>query len=276
MLFMLFILFSAFDVVVQRTRRPGNHIDRITSRRPLIHGTWHIRLTASFSTAAGIAPAAASSLFAPSSMTTKPIRFNHCCAHGGVFVVLFVVDDEDDTNSFNFSPAAASLSFSLLSMTKTIRIHSCCTSSGVFVVCSVVNDDEVDTIQPCCAFSGVFVIRSVVDDDEADMIQSCCAFSGVFVVRSVVDDDEADTIQPYCAFSGIFVVRSIVDDYEADTIQSCWQPTWSYFHSIAAVRRSNPIDIDSLTLIVVCSALGIHRALALIISNVPPYALLWV
>ena len=124
--------------------------------------------------------AAASLLFSPSLLITKPIRFNHCCARGGFFVVLFVFKK------------------------KMIQIH------------------------PCCAFGGVFVVHSVVDDDKSD------------------------------------------------TIQSCWQPTWSSFHRIAAVGRSTPITIDSLTLIVVGSAIAIHRAFALFISDVPPYASLWV
>ena len=107
-------------------------------------------------------------------------------------------------------------------------------------------------------------------------IHSICACSGVFVVCFVVDDDAADTIQPCCAFSGVFVVRSVVNDNEANMIQSCWQPTWSSFHRIDAVGQSTPIAIDSLTLIVVDSALVTHRAFALIISDVPPYASLWV
>ena len=59
-----------------------------------------------------VAPAEESLLFSLSSMTTT-IRIHSICACGSVFVVLFVVDDKDDTNSFNFAPAAASLSFAL-------------------------------------------------------------------------------------------------------------------------------------------------------------------
>ena len=147
MLFMLFMLFGAFNVVVQRPHHPGDHIDCIISRRPPIHGTWHIRSAASSGTAA-IAPASASLSFAPSSMTTKPIQFNHCCACSGVFAVLFVVDDnEADTNSFmlrlrrrlcpsflrwwkrryefiHVAPVAATLSFTpSLMTTKPIRFN---------------------------------------------------------------------------------------------------------------------------------------------------------
>ena len=104
MLFMLFMLFGAFDVVVRRPRRPGDHIDLIISRCPPIHGAWHIWSAASSGTAAATGGRHCACggvfLFAPSAMTRKPIRFNRCCACGGVFVVLFVVDDEDDTNSF--------------------------------------------------------------------------------------------------------------------------------------------------------------------------------
>ena len=83
--------------------------------------------------AAAIAPAVASLSFAPLSMTTKPIRFNHCCARGGVFVVLFVVNDEDNTNSFNFAPAAASLSFAQSLMTmKPIQFNNVAPSAASF------------------------------------------------------------------------------------------------------------------------------------------------
>ena len=47
MLFMLFMLFGAFDVAVRHPCRPGNYIGRIISRRPPIHGTFHIRSAAS-------------------------------------------------------------------------------------------------------------------------------------------------------------------------------------------------------------------------------------
>ena len=151
-----------------------------------------------------------------------------------------------------------------------------------------------------CACSGVFVICSVVDDDEANTIQSLlcprrrlcrslrrqwrrqyefiqfCACGSVFVVCSVVDDNEADTIQQCCAFSSVFFVQSVIDDDDADTIQSCWKPTWSSFHRIAAVGQSTPIAIYSLTLIVLGSTLVIHRAFALILYDVSPYASLWV
>ena len=104
MIFMIFMLFGAFDVVVQRPCRPGSLIDRIISRRPLIHGTWHIRLEALSSAAADAS--------------------GRHCACGGVFVVLFVVDDEDNTNSFNFAPASEFLSFALSSMTmKPIQLN---------------------------------------------------------------------------------------------------------------------------------------------------------
>ena len=78
---MLFMIFGAFNVAVQRPRRPSDHIDRIIRRRPPIHGTWHIRLAALSDTAAAT-------------------RGRHC-AHGGVFVVLFVVNEKEDTHSFN-------------------------------------------------------------------------------------------------------------------------------------------------------------------------------
>ena len=107
-------------------------------------------------------------------------------------------------------------------------------------------------------------------------INSICACGGVFVVRSAIDADETNTIQPWCAFSVVFFVRSVVDDDEAATIQLCWQPTWYSFHRIAAVGRSTPIAIDILTLIVVGSALFMDRALDLFLSDVPPYASLWV
>ena len=45
-----------------------------------------------------VAPAAAPLLFALSSMT-KTIRIHSCYACGGIFVVCFVVDDEDNMNS---------------------------------------------------------------------------------------------------------------------------------------------------------------------------------
>ena len=80
MLFMLFMIFGAFDVVVRRPLRPGDHIDRIISRYPPIHGKWNIRLAASSGTAAATS--------------------GRHCACGGVFVVCSVVDNEDDTNSF--------------------------------------------------------------------------------------------------------------------------------------------------------------------------------
>ena len=75
MLFVLFMLFSAFDIVVQRPRRPGNHIDHIISFRFLIHGTWHIRLAALSGTAAATG--------------------GRHCDRGGVFVVCSAVDDEE-------------------------------------------------------------------------------------------------------------------------------------------------------------------------------------
>ena len=94
------MIFGAFDVVVRRPCHPGNHKDRMINNRPPIHGTWHIRPAASSGTAAVTTPAAAYFSFAPSSMTTKPILFNHCCARGGVFIVRFVVNyEKGDTNS---------------------------------------------------------------------------------------------------------------------------------------------------------------------------------
>ena len=100
MIFMLFMLFGAFVVVVWRPCCPGNHIDCIIILRPPIHGTLHIILAASSGMAAATTPAAASLSIALLSMTTKPIRFNHCCARGGVFVFLFVVNDGYSKNSF--------------------------------------------------------------------------------------------------------------------------------------------------------------------------------
>ena len=101
---MLFMIFGAFYVVVRRPCCPGDHIDPIISifSQYMAHGTFdrQRRPVRRPPPAAATAPAAASLSFAPSSMTTKPIQFNHCCARGGIFVVLFVVDDEDDTNSF--------------------------------------------------------------------------------------------------------------------------------------------------------------------------------
>ena len=208
MVFMVFMLFGAFDVVVQRPRRPDDHIDCIISSCPPINGTWHIRSAASSGTAAR--------------HRQPPLRLRRRLSRS-----LCRRWRRSRYNSIIVAPAAASLSFSSLSMTKMIRIHSICACSSVFVVLFIV-DDEDDTIQPCCAFSSVFVVRSVVDDDEAD------------------------------------------------TIQSCWQPTWSSFHRIAAVGRSTPIAIYILTLIVIGSALVIHRAFTLILSDVPPYAFLWV
>ena len=228
MFFVVFMLFGAFDVVIRRPCRPGDHIDRITSCSPLIHGTWHIRSAASSGTAAAIATAADSLSFDPSSMTMKPIWFNHCCACRDVFVVLFVVNDEYNTNSFN--------------------LH----------------------LRPrICRSLRFWWWR------QYEFIQFC-ACSGVFVVCSFVDDDESDMIQPCCAFRGVFVVCSVINDNEADRFQSCWKPTWSFFHRISAVGRSNPITIYSLTLIVVGSALVIHRSFALILSYAYPYASLWV
>ena len=75
MIFMLFMIFGAFNVVVQRPRRPGDHINRIISRRPLIHGTWHIQSAASSGTAAATG--------------------GRHYARGGVFGVRFVVDDDE-------------------------------------------------------------------------------------------------------------------------------------------------------------------------------------
>ena len=71
---MLFMLFGAFNVVVRRPRRPGDHIDRIISRRPPINDTWHIRSAASSGTAAATG--------------------GRHCSHGGVFVVCSAVDDD--------------------------------------------------------------------------------------------------------------------------------------------------------------------------------------
>ena len=62
-------------------------------------------------------------LFSSLSMTNTT-RIHSICAYNGVFVVLFVVDDKDDTNSFNFEPAAASLSFALSLMAlKPIQLN---------------------------------------------------------------------------------------------------------------------------------------------------------
>ena len=139
--FIIFILVGAFDVVVRRPRHPGNHIDRIISCCTPIHGTLHIRLASLSCTAAAVAPEAASSSFSPSLMTTQPIRFNHCCACGGVFVVLFVVYDKDDTNSFILRLRRLCRSLRRR-WRRTIRIHYICAFSGVFVVRSVVDDDK--------------------------------------------------------------------------------------------------------------------------------------
>ena len=118
MLFMLFMIFGAFDVVVQHPCRLEDHIGRIISFRPPILGTLHIRSAASSCTVAAIAPAAASLSFSLSSIAMHPIRLNNFCA------------------------AAASLSSSSLLMTKRIQIHSIFAFSGIFVICSVVDDDE--------------------------------------------------------------------------------------------------------------------------------------
>ena len=72
------MIFGAFDVVVQRPHRPGDHIDRNISRRPPIHDTLHIRSAAS-------------------SCTEAATSSRHC-DHGGVFVIRSVVDgDAADT-----------------------------------------------------------------------------------------------------------------------------------------------------------------------------------
>ena len=136
------MLFGAFDVVIRRPRCPSDHIDHIISHCPPIHGTWHIPSAASSGTAAAIAPAAASFSFALSSMTTKTIRLNHCCACGGVFVVLFVVNE------------------------KTIRIHSFCACGGVFVVRSVVDENERYGFIHFGACGFFFAVSSVVVDNK--------------------------------------------------------------------------------------------------------------
>ena len=128
MILMIFMLFVAFDVVVQRPRCPRDHIDHITSHHPTIHYTWHLRSVASTDTAA----------------TTGGRHF----ACGGIFVVCSTVDDDkSDTNQsclcprrrlcrslcrqrrrryefIQFAPAAVSFLFSLSLMMKTIQIHS--------------------------------------------------------------------------------------------------------------------------------------------------------
>ena len=185
---MLFMLFGAFVVVVWRPCCPGDHIDCIIILRPPIHGTLHIILAASSGTAAAIAPTSV----------------NHCCDRGGVFVIFFVVDDEDYTDSIIVAPSGASLSFALSSMT-TNNMNS-------------------------------FNLHL-----QRRLFRSLCRWW-----RRTIH------------------------------IHSCWQPAWSSFCRIAAVRQSTPIAIDSLTLIVAGSALVIHREFALFLSDVPTYALLWV
>ena len=160
-------------------------------------------------------------------MTTQPTRFNHCCARSGVFVVLFVVDDEDYTNSFILRLQRRLCRSLRHQWQRTIRINSICAFSGVFVVCSVVDDDE-----------------------RYEFIQFAPS-----------------------AASLLFAPSSMTTN---DTIQSCWKPIGSSFCRIAAVGRSTPITINSLTLIVVGSTLVIHRAFALFLSDVLPYASLWV
>ena len=149
-----------------------------------------------------------------------------------------------------------------------------CAHGGVFVICSVADDDEADTIQPLLR-PRRRLCRSLRRRwrGRYEFIQFApAAASWSFSMSSMTNTIR---IQPCCALSGVFFVCSVVDGNEANTIQSCWQPTWSYFHRIAAVRQSTPINIYSLTLIVIGSALVIHRAFTLIISDVPPYASLW-
>ena len=143
------------------------------------------------------------------------------------------------------------MSSSSSSMTKTIRIHS------------------------FCACGGVFVVRSVVDDNKRyESIQfapSVPSFS--FAPSSMTTNDtNSFNLRLQCRLCCLLRRRR----QRTIRIHSCWQPTWSSFCRISAVGRSTPIVIDILTLTVVGSALVIHRAFALFLSNVPPYALLWV
>ena len=201
---MIFMLLCAFDVVVRCPCHPGDYIDCIISRLPLIHGIKHIWSAASSSMAASTTPAAASLSFAPSSMTTKPIWLNHCCACGGVFVVLFVIDDKDDMNSF------------MLRLQRRL----------------------------CYSFRHRWQR----------------GYEFIHVVPAAVS---------LLFTSSLMTTKTI-------RIQSCWQPTYSSFHRIVAVERSTLIVIDSLTIIVVSSALVIQRTFAFFCSDVPPYASLWV
>ena len=182
---MLFMLFGAFDILVQRPRCPGNHIDCIISRRPPIHGTWHIRLAASSATAAA-----------------------------------------------------------------TGDRHYVC--GGVFASHSVVNDDEANTIQSLLRSRRCF----------------CRSLRPQWWKRRYNFNHVAPAAVSLSFASSSMTTKTI-------QIQSYWQPAWSSFHRIDAVRRSTPIAIDILTLIVIGSALVIQRTFALFCSDVPPFALLW-
>ena len=97
------MLFGAFDIVVRRPCRPGDHIDCIISSRPLIHGTWHIQLAPSSDTAAatGCRHYARGGVFVVHSVVDddEVDTIQSLLHRGGVFVVCFVVDDEDNMNS---------------------------------------------------------------------------------------------------------------------------------------------------------------------------------
>ena len=150
-----------------------------------------------------------------------------------------------------------------------------------------------------CACGGVFVVRSVVDDDTADTIQSLfrlrrrlChplrrrwrrryefihfapAAASLSFAPSLMMTNDTNSFNLRLQMR---LCRSLRRQWRRTMrIHSCWKPTWSSFRRIAAVGRSTPIAIDSLTLIVLCSSLVIHRAFTIFLSDVPPYASLWV